>query len=135
MSCSSQVDCVGRLIAVAVLLGAAGTSSAQDAAQVAVREGLARVAYVTAVDAKGVAAADLKPEEVVVKEDGTSRNVLDVRPATDRSGQRHPDASGRDRLRTARSAFRNSLQNSRTANREPANREPTNREPTNREPA
>jgi Mg-chelatase subunit ChlD len=56
--------------------------AAQDAAT-ALREGLARRAYITAVDAKGVAVADLKAEEVAIKEDGATRSVLDVRPAAE----------------------------------------------------
>jgi VWFA-related protein len=69
-------------IAAAILLSAAGVAVAQDA-ETAFREGLARRTYITAVDEKGVAVADLKPEEITIKENGTTRNVLDVRPASD----------------------------------------------------
>lgn len=72
-------DRVAGVVAAVLIVSAA---AAQDA-QIAVREGLARVAYVTAVDSKGVAVADLRPEEITVKENGTARNVLDVRPATE----------------------------------------------------
>jgi VWFA-related protein len=67
--------------ALAVASGASG--AAQTPAQIAVREGLARNVYFTATDDKGAAASDLRPEEVAVKEDGASRTVLEVRPATE----------------------------------------------------
>jgi VWFA-related protein len=73
----------GWLGAAALLLGAAPLLSAQDAASLAVREGIARKIYVTVVDDKGAAPSDLTPQDVEVKEDGTARTVLAVGPATD----------------------------------------------------
>ncbi len=70
------------LAAASLLLGAARIAAAQDAATIALREGLARNIYITAVDGKGVPPSDLTPEEVEVKEDGTARSVLAVAPAT-----------------------------------------------------
>jgi hypothetical protein len=70
------------LAAASVLLGAAPVAAAQDAATAAVREGVARNIYVTVVDDKGAVPADLTPQEVEVKEDGTARTVLAVGPAT-----------------------------------------------------
>lgn len=69
--------------AAALLLGAAPLVSAQDAASIAVREGVARKIYVTVVDDQGAAPADLTPQEVEVKEDGKARTVLAVGPAID----------------------------------------------------
>ena len=70
-------------LAAALAIGAGAGPSAQTPAQIAVREGLARKVYIAAIDEKGAAAVDLTAQEVTVKEDGASRNVLDVRPATD----------------------------------------------------
>jgi VWFA-related protein len=58
-------------------------AAAQDPAQVAVREGVARNVYISAVDKDGAVVTDLKPEEIVVREDGKPRDVLKVEPATD----------------------------------------------------
>ena len=70
------------LAAASVLLGGARLAAGQDAATVAVREGIARNIYVTVLDDKGAVPADLTPQEVEVKEDGTGRTVLAVGPAT-----------------------------------------------------
>ena len=67
----------------ALVITAISSASAQPPAQTAVREGIARNVYITAVDDKGVAAHDLTPDEVTVKEGGSSRAVLEVRPATE----------------------------------------------------
>jgi VWFA-related protein len=68
----------------ATWLIAAGTIVlAQTPPQIGVRDGLARKVYIAATDEKGAPAADLTPQEVTVKEDGASRDVLDVRPATE----------------------------------------------------
>jgi len=71
------------LAAASILLGAARLAAAQDAAAIAVREGVARNIYVTVADDKGVAPSDLTPQEVEVKEDGAVRRVLAVKPATE----------------------------------------------------
>ena len=71
------------LAAASILLGAARLAAAQDAAAIAVREGVARNIYVTVADDKGVAPSDLTPQEVEVKEDGAVRRVLVVKPATE----------------------------------------------------
>ena len=71
------------LAAASILLGAARLAAAQDAAAIAVREGVARNIYVTVADDKGVAPSDLTPQEVEVKEDGAVRSVLAVKPATE----------------------------------------------------
>ena len=71
------------LAVAAILLGAARLAAAQDAAAIAVREGVARNIYVTVADDKGVAPSDLTPQEVEVKEDGAVRRVLAVKPATE----------------------------------------------------
>jgi hypothetical protein len=62
-----------------VLLCISGTDrvAAQDAS------GRERRVYITATDNKGSAAADLTPAEVRVREDGETRTVLTVGPATD----------------------------------------------------
>jgi hypothetical protein len=67
----------------ALVITAVSSASAQTPAQTAVREGIARNVYITAVDDKGVAAHDLTPDEVTVKKGGSSRAVLEVRPATE----------------------------------------------------
>ena len=66
------------LAAASILLGAARLAAAQDAAAIAVREGVARNIYVTVADDKGVPPSDLTPQEVEVKEDGAVRSVLAV---------------------------------------------------------
>ena len=71
------------LAAASILLGAARLAAAQDAATIAVREGLGRNIYVTVVDEKGVASSDLTSQEVELKEDGAVRSVLAVKPATE----------------------------------------------------
>ena len=70
-------------LAGALAISAGAGPSAQTPAQIAVREGVARNVYIAATDEKGAPAADLTPQELTVKEDGASRNVLDVRPATE----------------------------------------------------
>ena len=70
-------------LAAGFVMGAGTSAVAQTPAQIAVREGLARNVYIAATDEKGAPAADLTPQEITVKEDGVSRNVLDVRPATE----------------------------------------------------
>jgi VWFA-related protein len=69
-------------VAAAILLCSTSVLRAQDT-ETLLREGLARRAYLTVVDSKGVAVADLKLEEIAIKEDGASRTVLDVRPAAE----------------------------------------------------
>jgi len=69
--------------AASILLGAARLAAAQDAAAIAVREGVARNIYVTVADDKGVVPSDLTPQEVEVKEDGAVRRVLAVKSATE----------------------------------------------------
>jgi len=71
------------LAAAALAISAGAGPSAQTPPQIAVREGLARNVYIAATDEKGAPAADLTPQEVTVKEDGASRTVLDVHPATE----------------------------------------------------
>lgn len=71
------------LPAAVLAIGAGAGPSAQTPAQIAVREGLARNVYIAATDEKGAPAADLTAQDVTVKEDGASRSVLDVRPATE----------------------------------------------------
>jgi len=71
------------LAGAALAISAGAGPSAQTPAQIAVREGLARNVYIAATDEKGAPAADLTPQELTVKEDGASRNVLDVGPATE----------------------------------------------------
>ena len=66
----------------ACLVIAGGTTFAQDAAT-AVREGIARTVYITATGDKGAPAHDLTAADVTVKEDGTARTVLEVRPAAE----------------------------------------------------
>ena len=55
----------------------------QDAAAIAVREGVARNIYITVADDKGVPPSDSTPQEVEIKEDGAVRSVLAVKPATE----------------------------------------------------
>ena len=71
------------LAGAALAISAGAGLSAQTPAQIAVREGVARNVYIAATDEKGAPAADLTPQELTVKEDGASRNVLDVGPATE----------------------------------------------------
>ena len=71
------------LAGAALVIAAVSSASAQTPAQTAVREGVARRVYITAVDDRGAAAGDLTPDEVTVKEGGTSRAVVEVRPATE----------------------------------------------------
>ena len=52
------------LAAASILLGAARLAAGQDAAAIAVREGVARNIYVTVADDKGVTPSDLTPQEV-----------------------------------------------------------------------
>jgi len=66
----------------ACLVIAGGAAFAQDAAT-AVREGIARTVYITATGDKGAPAHDLTAADVTVKEDGTVRTVLEVRPAAE----------------------------------------------------
>jgi len=66
----------------ACLVIAGGAAFAQDAAT-AVREGIARTVYITATGDKGAPAHDLTAADVTVKEDGTARTVLEVRPAAE----------------------------------------------------
>ena len=65
-------------------LGGAGTAAGpqQDRAEAALREGLARNVYVSVADNNGAPVQDLTPEEVAVKVDGKSRQVLRVAPAS-----------------------------------------------------
>jgi VWFA-related protein len=78
---SATVQRIAMLRA-AILCGAA-LVPAQDPAEVALREGIARNIYITATDAAGTPATDLAATEVAVKEDGKSRDVLKVGPAAD----------------------------------------------------
>ena len=70
------------LAGAALLIAARTVVLAQTPAQVAVSEGLARNVYISVTNDRGTAATDLSPQEVTVKEDGVSRNVLDVQPAS-----------------------------------------------------
>jgi hypothetical protein len=74
-----------RMLAMsAVFLALASTTAGgQDRAETAVREGLARNVYITALEKDGAPAADLRPEEVVIREDGAAREVLKVAPAAE----------------------------------------------------
>ena len=78
-----RASLLAGLAGAALAISAGAAPSAQTPAQIAVREGLARNVYIAATDEKGAPAADLTPQELTVKEDGASRNVLDVRPATE----------------------------------------------------
>jgi VWFA-related protein len=78
-----RASVLAGLAGAALAISAVAGPSAQTPAQIAVREGLARNVYIATTDEKGAPAADLTPQEVTVKEDGASRNVLDVRPATE----------------------------------------------------
>jgi VWFA-related protein len=80
---SCWIDRASWVAGAALVIGAGSAGVAQTPAQTAVREGIARNVYITATDDKGAAPRDLTPEEVTVKEDGTARTVLDVRPATE----------------------------------------------------
>jgi hypothetical protein len=80
---SCWIDHASWVAGAALVIGAGSAGVAQTPAQTAVREGIARNIYITATDDKGAAPRDLTPEEVTVKEDGTARTVLDVRPATE----------------------------------------------------
>ena len=71
------------VVAASILMGAGSAGVAQDAAKTALREGLARNVYISVVDGKGVPVSDLTPEEITIKEDGASRNVLGIAPATE----------------------------------------------------
>ena len=59
----------------------AAAAAAQDRAQVAVREGVARHVYITATGGDGAPVKDLSPDDVTVREDGKTRDVLEVGPA------------------------------------------------------
>ena len=78
-----RASVLAGLTGAALAISAGAGPSAQTPAQIAVREGLARNVYIAATDEKGAPAADLTPQELTVKEDGASRNVLDVGPATE----------------------------------------------------
>ena len=78
-----RASLLAGLAGAALAISAGAGPSAQTPAQIAVREGLARNVYIAATDEKGAPAADLTPQELTVKEDGASRNVLDVGPATE----------------------------------------------------
>jgi VWFA-related protein len=71
------------LTALSVLLVAESLVARQDAAAIAVREGVARQVYISATDDKGAAPADLTAAEITVREDGKPRDVLQVGPATE----------------------------------------------------
>jgi VWFA-related protein len=71
-----------RLFLVAIVGLVSGLGAVQDQARIAVREGVARVVYVSATDDDGKVIADLAPREVVVREDGRERDVLEVAPAS-----------------------------------------------------
>jgi VWFA-related protein len=80
---SCRIDRASWVAGAALAISAGGGLAAQTPAQTAVREGIARNVYISATDDKGAPAADLTPQEITVKEDGASRNVLDVRPAAE----------------------------------------------------
>ena len=82
MTRSCRIVRASWLAGATFLVAARALPLAQTPAQVAVREGLARNVYISATNEKGAAAADLTPQEVTVKEDGASRNGLDVQPAS-----------------------------------------------------
>lgn len=65
------------------VLCAGAAAVPQDAAKTAIREGIARTVYITATADKGAPAHDLTAADVTVKEDGTARTVLEVRPAAE----------------------------------------------------
>jgi VWFA-related protein len=79
---SCWIDRASSLAGAALLIGAGSLASAQTPALTAVREGVARNVYISATDEKGAPATDLTPPEITVKEDGASRHVLDVEPAS-----------------------------------------------------
>jgi len=78
-----RASLLAGLAGAALAISAGAGPSAQTPAEIAVREGLARNVYIAATDEKGAPAADVTPQEVTVKEDGASRTVLDVHPATE----------------------------------------------------
>ena len=70
--------------AIAVLgIASLATGTAQDKTQIAVREGVARNVYITATDSDGARAKGLTPQDVSIREDGETREVLSVAPATE----------------------------------------------------
>ena len=68
---------------IALLIAVSLAADAQDPAQVAVREGVARNVYITATTRDGAPAKDLTAAEVTVREDGKPREVLKVAPASE----------------------------------------------------
>jgi VWFA-related protein len=78
-------SCVVPMTGAAILLSAlaAVAGSPQDRAEIAIREGVARKVYITATDAKGAPVTDLSVQEVTVKEDGRTREILKVGPASE----------------------------------------------------
>jgi len=82
MARSCRIVRASWLAGAALLIAARAVVLAQTPAQVAVSEGLARNVYISVTNDRGTAATDLSPQEVTVKEDGVSRNVLDVQPAS-----------------------------------------------------
>jgi VWFA-related protein len=71
------------LTALAALLGSTAIPAARNAAQTAVREGVARNVYVTLTDDSGAPVTDLRPEEVSVRADGKPREILKVGPPSE----------------------------------------------------
>jgi VWFA-related protein len=71
-----------QIAAAMMLMAWAVSAHAQDRAQIAVREGVARNVYITATDDDGKPAKDLTAADVVVRVDGKAREVLAVAPAT-----------------------------------------------------
>jgi hypothetical protein len=69
-----------RLLLIALALVAAGRPAARLHA--AVRAPITRTVYVTATARDGTPVTDLKAQEFVVKEDGKTRDVVEVMPAT-----------------------------------------------------
>ena len=69
-------------LVLAALLGPVALPGAAQDPGVARKEGLARTVYISVTDERGAAVHDLRTDEITVKEDGTTRPVLEAVPAS-----------------------------------------------------